>query len=424
MTNNAIIATRLGDFKPRHIENLLLKLCELHNVNDIEVSNLADVNIYNIRNYFSDSQIDEGHRILRQEYHANGANGGEHFYKNRGRPYGAKNKPRYNDKFHNNELINSINKPEDNTYDTATSPSPEITQQFVSMKDFDIICSQLYNVNTQINTINNLIVELSKAICTIQISKPTIVELARSELPNINLGVQHRQFPKLLAMCSAQLRNKSHLNIWIHGPAGTGKSTAVENISKALDLSYYVNGKISYAHELLGHMHGDTYITSQFRQAFEKGGVYCADELDGWLPDALIALNGALANGHAAFPDKIVKRHPNFIFIGAANTTGYGGTIEYVARFKQDAAFNDRCIYLDWPLDEALEDSLCANKDWISYVRKVRANVASHKITGILITPRASIFGEALIAAGLSFEEAAEAVLKKGMTNAQWDMVK
>lgn len=255
--------------------------------------------------------------------------------------------------------------------------------------------------------------------------KPNIVELHSVNLPPISLGVQHKNFEKLLKICSAKLRNGSHNNVWIYGPAGTGKSTAAENVAKALNLEFYSDGKMSDETKVLGYQDANgTYRSTNFRKAFEHGGIYLADEIDGSMPDALLALNGALANGYCSFPDKIVCRHPDFIFLAAANTTGTGGTIEYVGRFKQDAAFNDRFVFLDWPLDEALEGSLCTNTSWLNYVRHVRAKVQQSTIKGHLITPRATIYGESLLAAGLEFDTVVEMVLKKGLTNSQWDMVK
>jgi hypothetical protein len=41
-----------------------------------------------------------------------------------------------------------------------------------------------------------------------------------------------------------------------------------------------------------------------------------------------------------------------------------------------------------------------------------------------MITPRASMFGEALLAAGLSQEDVEEMTLRQGMTNEQWEQVR
>ena len=290
-------------------------------------------------------------------------------------------------------------------------------------KDIDLIKADI-KADTK-NSIERWSETLLAKINELKNNMPVVVEIKHAELPNINMGIQHRNFPTLLKMCSARGRNNHHMNIWIYGPAGTGKSTAAEKVAEALSLDYYTDGKMVDDTKVLGYQDANgTYRTTNFRRAYENGGVYLADEIDGSMPDALLALNGALANGHCSFPDKLVKRHPDFIFLAAANTTGTGGTVEYVGRFKQDAAFNDRFVFLDWPIDLALEDSLCADKVWLTRVRTVRANLARSTIKGHLITPRAAIYGESLLAAGLSYPEVECQTLRKGLTDAQWNMIK
>lgn len=397
-----------------------------------------------IERNLSNSEMQRLHETLVAQYRATG---GRAFA--RGRPPGAKNKSNNADydaakraMEYNNSNTQGFEAPSDDDAMSNDDLARELgiepvkTEQitevhvrqdlsnYVTKPELNDVAKALQH--TIEGSFNNLELQFNSLVAKVDNIKelrPTIVELKRVDLPTVNLGQQHRNFPLLLQYCSSQLRGGYHLNIWIYGPAGTGKSTACANVALALFAGrdmFYSNGKISYAHELLGHMHGDKYITTQFRLAYETGGVYCADEVDGWLPDALIALNGALANGHCAFPDKMVKRHKDFIFIGAANTTGLGSDMEYVARMQQDAAFNDRCVMLHWPLDEALEDGMCANKDWLRIVRVVRANVKTYKIKGHLITPRAAIFGEALLAAGVDLENVKISTLKKGMTDAQW----
>ena len=245
----------------------------------------------------------------------------------------------------------------------------------------------------------------------------------RPELPKLDMGLQHKCFEKLLKMCSARQRSGYALNIWVHGPAGTGKSTAAENIAKALELPFYTTGSLSAPHEVLGFNNAHTYVTTAFRQAWEHGGVYCLDEADGSSPQAMLALNGALAGSLCALPDKIVKRHKDCVIIATANTTGQGASTEYSGRFKQDAANMDRFVMLHWPIDEALERSMCANQEWVTTVQNMRAKLAMHNIKGVMITPRATLYGEALLAAGLDLADVIESVLKKSMTDAQWGLV-
>lgn len=398
-------------------------------------------------------QIEKAEEIVRSNY----ASKQKIFRK--GRPIGSKNTNTYNNAWQDetgpenaldalldgtsNEATDTAASPETPASDVASQPSGDAQAMrdyvlgaltnYVRKVDFE---SNINRIGQEVNTHMRNHSEQIKAYCesnftklfdkvnSIELSKPTVVTLERQNLAPLELGVTHRHFPRLLKMCNAALRNKSHLNIWIYGPAGTGKSTAAEKIAEALSLDFYTNGKLATEYAVLGFINTTGYQTTQFRQAFENGGIYLADEIDGSMPDALLALNGALANGHCVFPDKVVKRHPNFIFLAAANTTGTGATIDYVGRFKQDAAFNDRFVFLDWPLDEGLEDSLVADKAWLQRVRYVRSKIISVGIKGHLITPRAAIYGEALLAAGLSIDEVDKSVLQKGLSEAQWSQVK
>ena len=252
----------------------------------------------------------------------------------------------------------------------------------------------------------------------------TLVKLQQPNNPEpINLGIQHRNFPKLLKMCSARLRSGHRINIWLHGPAGTGKTTAAEKVAEALGLQFTYNGALDTRYDLLGFRTANgEVVRTPFREAWENGGVYLFDEIDASSQSALLALNGALANGLCPFPDGVIPRHPDCVILAGANTTGLGATIEYVGRMKQDASLLDRFVFLDWPLDEGLEDALCADKSWLNTVRRVRER--SRTVKGAMVTPRASLFGEALIAAGLDRETVETAVLRKGMSADDWARVR
>lgn len=407
--------------------------------------------ITNLAEYWM-STLETAYEKIREEYH-NNPNG--RFY-NKGRPNGSKNRPKsgtlreitnfnalevlkdlsdtevMSDEELNNELFGGNNEKVIDTNQLIELPTTnsddnkrqiaELFSQFIENYSKDLILIKSENKSQ----IDNWAATLSEKIKQeIKQAQPNIIEIKRAELPNINMGVQHHNFEKLLRMCTATTRGGNHLNVWLYGPPGTGKSTAAEKVAEALGREFLFDGKMGDTVQVLGYQDaGGNYKTTNFRKAYEFGGVYLADEIDGSSPDALIALNAALANGHCNFPDKMVKRHKDFIFIAAANTTGTGGTVEYVGRFKQDAAFNDRFVFLDWPIDEALEDALVADKAWLGYVRHVRSRVTKSTIKGHLITPRASIYGEALIAAGVELGDVIEQTLKKGLTSTQWDMIK
>lgn len=239
-------------------------------------------------------------------------------------------------------------------------------------------------------------------------------------------GKQHKQFEELLyVLGSTDYNGNSNLNVWLTGMPGTGKTHAASAAAKAMGVNFYCNGSIANKYELTGFKdaHGN-YQSTPFRDAWEHGGVYLFDEVDGSVPSAVLAFNSALANGIMAFPDGMLKRHKDCIIIAAANTAGQGATAELVGRMKQDAAFLDRFVFMNWEIDVDLEKHIANNDEWTAYVQKVRANVATKGVK-IMVTPRATFFGAQLLRDGkLPLARVKEMTLKKGLTDAQWDMIK
>jgi|SRR5471030_474834 len=238
-------------------------------------------------------------------------------------------------------------------------------------------------------------------------------------------GRQHQQFEQLLKVLgSTNAAGNSNLNVWLTGMPGTGKTHASSAAAAALGMAFYCNGSIANKYELTGFVdaHGKL-VRTPFRDAWENGGLYLFDEVDGSVPSAVLAFNSALANGIMAFPDGMLKRHPDCIIIAAANTAGQGATAELVGRMKQDAAFLDRFVFMNWAIDEGLETHLCQNKDWAAYVQGVRRKV-SDKGVKVMVTPRASFFGDQLLSTGISNADVIAMTLKKGMSTDQWNLVK
>jgi hypothetical protein len=252
----------------------------------------------------------------------------------------------------------------------------------------------------------------------------TRVEIKNTETGEIaDLGIQHKQFPVLLAAIGARLSDGHRINVWLAGPAGSGKTTAAQLAAKALGLEFGFTGAIDTPYPLVGFIdaHGRC-VRTPFRERYEHGGVFLFDEYDGSNPSATLPFNAALANGHCAFPDAIVARHPDFVGIAAANTWGLGGTAEYVGRNRLDAASLDRFVSIGWEVDEALELATAGNTAWVSRVQAVRKAVARQGIK-VIISPRASYFGAALLAAGMTQPQVEALTLRKGMTEDQWQSV-
>ena len=242
-------------------------------------------------------------------------------------------------------------------------------------------------------------------------------------------GMRHYLVPALITIVA------TGTHAYLVGPAGSGKSTACEQVAEGLGRDYYFTGAVDSAYALSGFIDAQgRYVTTAYRQAYENGGVFCFDEIDASDPAALLYVNAGLANGHQNFPDAIIKRHPDFVCIAAANTIGQGGSRQYVGRNPLDAASLDRFAVIDWDYDEALETAIVTGVqkqgkhgpkiggqgsavDWLAYVQNIRAAVAlqGHRL---VVSPRASITGAKLLAAGLPWDFVASACVWKGADSA------
>lgn len=208
--------------------------------------------------------------------------------------------------------------------------------------------------------------------------------------------------------------------VMLVGPAGCGKTTIGNHVAQALNLPFYITSTINDTHELTGFVDGHgVYHRTPFRNAYEGGGVWVADEIDAWDASALLAANSALANGYSVFPDAPapIARHPNFRMIATANTFGHGADRVYVGRNELDAATLDRFATINVDYDLILEREFCnGNVEWLEYVWRIRKAVNAKKIRHV-VSSRAIIMGSAALMIGLERAEVEEFYLFKGMSD-------
>jgi hypothetical protein len=237
-------------------------------------------------------------------------------------------------------------------------------------------------------------------------------------------GPVYPNFPLLLRMAQARDADGYHVNIFLSEEASSGKTTACKQLAKALDRKWYFNGAISMPHEMLGLIDaGGNYHRTPFRDAYEHGGVYTFDEVDRSDPTALLAINPHLANGVATFPDGQIKRHKDCLIICTANTWGNGASADYCGATKLDAAFLSRFpTRLSWNIDKSFEVSIAGNETWAQRVQAARARAQAAGLK-VMIDVRMTLAGAALIACGLSEQEAAEATYLANITADQRRMI-
>lgn len=271
-----------------------------------------------------------------------------------------------------------------------------------------------------------------RAIVTAEIAKAgprDETKTLRIELPQPSGEVRtidgaHFQLPELLYWCNARDVSGFRFPVMLFGKPGTSKSYSAHQAADALGLTF---GLISLNPQtpesrLFGFRDaGGTYHRTLFRDAFENGGIYLIDEIDNASDALLTSLNSALANGHGAFPDGLVKRHADFVCIATANTPGRGGDVNHAGRRPLDAATIDRFVCIEWKNDNDLEKKLVhtinpkSGASWLAWVRKVRTYCAQHH-PRVIVSPRSAMMGaRALVDSPFTMEQIADQTLFKGL---------
>ena len=148
----------------------------------------------------------------------------------------------------------------------------------------------------------------------------------------------HAASPYVLALL------KAGLLVWLHGPAGTGKSTCARYAAEALNRPYYeVNLSGSLPSAVKGRDRLKEFVPSEFTTAYREGGIICLEEFDFAPPQTAAAINNALANGHFHndASGEVIPKHEEFGVVVTANTLGTGATREF-QRNRLDGATLDR----------------------------------------------------------------------------------
>lgn len=176
----------------------------------------------------------------------------------------------------------------------------------------------------------------------------------------------------------------AHENVYLYGPAGSGKNTIAEQIAEALGVEFYYQNTLVTKFDISGYKNAQgEYEETPFYKAWKNGGLFFADELDNSTAEAIIALNAALANGYYTFPNsgEKVAKHPDFHCIAAGNTNGQGATEEYCGRYQMDESSRDRFAFIEIDYNKKVEESICGGHlDILGFVRDLRSVTKSLQI--------------------------------------------
>lgn len=193
-------------------------------------------------------------------------------------------------------------------------------------------------------------------------------EIKKEKLGKNDDEVYHEKYEEILMLVEA------NIPVYLAGPAGTGKNVICTQVAEAMGLEFYFTNAVTQEYKLTGFIDANgKYQETQFYKAFKDGGLFFLDEMDGSIPEVLIILNAALANGYFDFPNGKIKAHKDFRVIAAGNTFGTGATMEYTGRYQLDSASMDRFAVIEVYYSPQIERAMADNdEELLDFIRSFR----------------------------------------------------
>lgn len=195
-----------------------------------------------------------------------------------------------------------------------------------------------------------------------------VEEEQKEEPEQTTENIQHKQY-NTIKTCI-----QNNIPVYLVGEAGTGKNYTLESIAWDLELDFYFTNSVQQEYKLTGFIDaGGKYHETEFYKAFTKGGLFFLDEMDASIPEVLVLLNAAIANGYFEFPNGRKEAHKDFRVVAAGNTVGSGADELYTGRLVLDQATLDRFVIIEFDYDRNVELHLANNNtELVDFVEKLR----------------------------------------------------
>ena len=195
-----------------------------------------------------------------------------------------------------------------------------------------------------------------------------VEEEPKEEPEQTTENIQHKQY-NTIKTCI-----QNNIPVYLVGEAGTGKNYTLESIAWDLELDFYFTNSVQQEYKLTGFIDaGGKYHETEFYKAFTKGGLFFLDEMDASIPEVLVLLNAAIANGYFEFPNGRKEAHEDFRVVAAGNTVGSGADELYTGRLVLDQATLDRFVIIEFDYDRNVELHLANNNtELVDFVEDIR----------------------------------------------------
>ncbi len=293
---------------------------------------IAEV-IYDNREHLKNGE--RGFGALRQAVKC-GANGSQ--MPDGSSPEDSKNLPLQDDKgYHNSPKQSEQNQPD------STQP---VELNEAQQKILDALGINNLKADVDVEAVTKLAKEVAEEVATKVASNNIEIHMDDEDFEPVVLDNVHTSFQKVLRT------TRIHKCALLHGAKGTGKSTIIHGVAKAMG---YEKDKVrlisctqeTSIYDLFGarDAQGNFHIGSVL-EAYEQGMFLFLDEFDALDPATGVALNAVLDGcNQASVPQRSNKpmacKGDGFIPVVACNTL-QGATSAYTGRMKQDGATLNR----------------------------------------------------------------------------------
>lgn len=198
-----------------------------------------------------------------------------------------------------------------------------------------------------------------------------------NEMDNDDGIVRHEEYETIKQCLLA------NVPVYLAGPAGSGKNYTVEQVAWDLGWDFCFSNSVQQEYKLTGFIDaGGKFHETEFYKACtsDKDCVFFLDEMDASIPEVLVLLNAAIANGYFEFPNgKVTLEHVHFV--AAGNTVGSGSDELYTGRMVLDQATLDRFVIIEFDYSKKIELSIAkGDHELVEFVHELRESAKERGI--------------------------------------------
>lgn len=235
----------------------------------------------------------------------------------------------------------------------------------------------------------------------------------KEEVIKLPKKIRHEEYETICTCLDAGIA------VYLYGPAGSGKNYTLEQIARERGWNFYFTNSVQQEYKLSGFIDaGGRYHETEFYRACtdDEECMFFLDELDASIPDVLVLLNAAIANGYFEFPTGKVTLDLNKIHIVAAgNTAGSGADDMYTGRSVIDASTMDRFVSIPFSYSEQIELKITkGNKELVDFIHDIR-KVSENLGIRAVFSYRCMIMTMKLEETGMALDKIMQIAIMKGL---------